>query len=211
MIFVCCPFLFCFPFATCCRYLLLLSHECPAAAAAECKRVCRCVLVQQPTDFIRGHAPVGVRAQQRTRAKDLRGAQLHLAHRTEVMLQHTVQDMGGQARAVVVPDAAAKDIVGIVAQGRTKQRSHPWHGKDISYIEGLRCTSLSEAIRGSPLIQQLPSQYPAQAGEQGQMKYMLHRLHDVVLLHVHQHLAVQRTACDDDTHACVPVCCGGVK
>lgn len=127
---------------------------------------------------------------------DVRG---FIQYNVEKFRSHqTLHDLGGQGRDVIMPDEVVREIGSIIAQGHTKQRSCRSEGKDLPWIEGLHFTSLSEAIRESPRIQELQSQYPAKGGEEGQVKYLWRRLHEVVPTLVYQHLPMKRPLSDAD-------------
>lgn len=114
---------------------------------------------------------------------------------------HTVQDLGGQGRDVIMPDEVVREIGSIIAKGHTEEHSFQWGGKDVEYIEGLRFTSLSQAIRESPRIQELQAQYPAKGDEEGQVRYLLRRLHEVVPTLVYEHLPMKHPLSADDKQA----------
>jgi len=76
-----------------------------------------------------------------------------------------------------MPDGVVKQIGAIIAKGHTEDCSFQFDGEEIAYIEGLRFTSLSQAIRESTEIQQLLGRYLRRADEEACVKHLLRRLH----------------------------------
>jgi hypothetical protein len=114
---------------------------------------------------------------------------------------HGVGDLGGQGRHVSMPDGVVKQIGAIIAKGHTEDCSFQFDGEEIAYIEGLRFTSLSQAIRESTEIQQLLGRYLRRADEEACVKHLLRRLHEVMPRLVYQHLPMKRPLSDVDKKA----------
>ena len=138
----------------------------------------------------------GWNEQHERKISDVRNFIRHNVQKAET--HHGVCDLGGQGRHVSMPDEVVREIGAIIAKGHTEQCSFQFDGKEIEYIEGLRFTSLSQAIRESTQIQQLLGRYLKGGDEEGRVKYLLRRLHEVVPTLVYQHLPMKRALSADD-------------
>lgn len=118
----------------------------------------------------------------------------------------TLHDLGGQGRHVTVPDDVVRQIGSIISKGHTQQCTFSYNGKEIKYQEGSRFASLSEAIRESAEIQELLQRYRRGSDEEGHVKYMLRRLHEVVPTLVYAHLPMKRALSAEDKLARVKYC-----
>lgn len=118
----------------------------------------------------------------------------------------TVQDLGGQGRHVSVPDDVVRQIGSIINKGHMQECRFRYDGKYIKYQEGTRFASLSEAIRESAEIQQLLKRFRGKSDEEGHVKYMLRRLHEVVPALVYAHLPMKRPLSVEDKIQRVQYC-----
>uniref|UniRef100_A0A383W1V5 Uncharacterized protein n=1 Tax=Tetradesmus obliquus TaxID=3088 RepID=A0A383W1V5_TETOB len=74
---------------------------------------------------------------------------------SKLQREFTLLDLSGGGHAAALPDAEAKQCASILAAGHLQQQYVLWEDRSILYIEHVYFTSIRDAVRNSPFLQQV--------------------------------------------------------